>query len=341
MPPFTATIPGRPSDAPGDIYPSDPISDWHRYELRAARSKWTHPSSPPGLNASFQIENRGMTVTEIVLAEGGAEPSPWVPIEKTNSTIALVKVDYTRFQREYATVTLRKYRKVTIRFRIHYLFLPPTSYYDRDWEETWFSPLGNAWSIGPAVETRRKLTSWGAGLQVSISGGVVVEIGTQLDFSHEGEDLTTPSAHPTPWTTNLSKKEPEKDDSLEQPAPASEVGKLRIAEVLQPRDRQPLTEVEMAAARAVTVDQLAGVNLESIARSISSGQYPGLVRHLIDQGRTVPPQAEPPVRPSEVPTPVLGSAHGVDLGLDPNWYSLTASQGEDDSDQPRGSSKRK
>lgn len=273
---FTASIPIRPADAPGDAYPGPNESDWDGYLRRIANER--------GHRQTFTVDRVHISSETVVLATKGTEPSEWTETSKTETTIAGVKADYTSFRRSYPKLTLQKFTKITIEVRIHPHFMPPTNAEDFTHREVWFTPNGNPWTRTDIDEVRNKLTSWGAGIVISGGGSLGIEVGAELEFGHEGEDLTPPSGHPAPKPGGLRVRNEDPDVSLEDHVMRS-AHNLPFASVVTDKDNLPLSTIETAAIGKVKMGSLADLDIDDIADSVSRGDYPGLARFLIQKGQ--------------------------------------------------------
>jgi len=276
---FTADIPKRPADAPGDTYPA---AGWEKYfkrvidNLKAPYDHFSYPDSCHPLNVKIATE-------EVTLVISGSEPGPWEEGTKTETTILGVKVDYTTWMRHYDSLTFQKFSKVTLTFSLHFVTMPSDSFSDQNFVDVWYTPTGNPWTDRDYLEEREKLSSWGAGIVISVGGELGhVEIGGHLDFGHNGEDKRPPSKHPTPRYKKLRRDE-NPDESLKSELPDSAF-KMRLGEIYQPSDRQPLTAEELAAALVLTPEAFSTLTIEDFAHAIKAGKYPGLVRFLIQRG---------------------------------------------------------
>jgi hypothetical protein len=277
-----ATIPGTPPDAPGDIYPGASAVAWRPFFRRVLRDEIRRGRR---LSEFQQFDVVARTVPEpVTLVVSGAEPTAWEQAATTATTIAGVKVDYATWARRYESLTFQMFTRYTLTMSFRFFYLPPSRESDFERTVVWFVPAGEPYTERDYVEKRTKLASWGAGL--TLGGGVgvgdMLEVGVELDFSHEGQDLTPPSRHPAPKMSGLESDE-QPDESLDDRLRSAAL--LPLGQLFQPSDAQPLTEEELAIARNITPIMLSHLTLDDFAVAIDAGEYPGFVRFLLTQMR--------------------------------------------------------
>jgi hypothetical protein len=277
---FTATIPGRPTDAPADVYPGESAVAWRPFFRRVLRDEIRRGRR---VSEFQQFDVVARTVTEAVtLVVSGAEPTAWEQAATTATTIAGVKVDYTTWARRYDSLVFQKFTRYRLTMSFRFSSLPPSRESDFERTVVWFVPAGEPMTERSYVEKRTKLASWGAGLTIGAGGGQIVELGVELDFSHEGQDLTPPSRHPAPKMSGLERDE-QPDESLEDRLRSAAL--LPLGQLFQPSDAQPLTADELAVARSITPVMLNHLTLDDFAVAVDTGEYPGFVRFLLAQMR--------------------------------------------------------